>query len=406
MASRTRYRVAVFSEVYSENLGDGVIFDCMEEIFAPYGVHAVACDISGRSGWSSDATAPRDERRAHRRLASWLLRRSRFMRRLLNGVMWRLRKSRSRAFEQEIKLADAIIIGGGQLLTDRDWRFPPAILLILNLAKKHKKPIAIFGCGTEILGFRARRIYRKVLNYACYVSVRDAVSRTVLEAIRPTGGAHIDVHPDPVFALSGLPSGDASSQIDCERLLAFNVQPPSHFRQFAPELSGMSDDEYVNFWLRLAAGALTHAERLLLICNGDREDFHFAHYLATKLRLRGLSVDVVPRPTRPHEVIDQYRNVSRLVCTRMHAGIIAASLGVEVAPIVWDKKVDNVWEEFGTAAHVVPAKAILAEDPWSVVARYFQHSPRSRDSLFASADERLRAAAERCVFSLLVNDDR
>ena len=408
MTISSSFRIAVFAEVYSENLGDGVIFECMKEIFAPYGVHLVACDISGRAGWSSDATAPQGKRGTPRRLASWLLRRSQFMRRLLNGVMWRLRirKSRTRAWEQEIRVVDAIIIGGGQLLTDLDYGFPPALLSILSLAKKHKKPIAIFGCGAGNLGFRARRAYRKVLNYASYVSVRDAFSRTTLESIRPASGARIDIHPDPVFVLNGLCSRGTSSEIGGDRRLGFNVQPPSHFRRFAPELAELSDHEYVDFWSRMAARALTQSDRLLLICNGDREDYRYAHYLAKKLRLSGLSVDVAPRPTLPLEVINQYRNLSRLVCTRMHAGIIAASVGVEVAPIVWDKKVDHVWEEFGTAAHVAPANTIFAEDPWNVVARHFLHSPRLSDAHFSWADERIRAAAERCVSSLLVDDDR
>ena len=44
--------IAVIGEVFSPNLGDGVIADCMALLVERSGARAVHVDLSGKEGWS------------------------------------------------------------------------------------------------------------------------------------------------------------------------------------------------------------------------------------------------------------------------------------------------------------------------------------------------------------------
>ena len=121
--------------------------------------------------------------------------------------------------------------------------------------------------------------------------------------------------------------------------------------------------------------------------------------LVGKLSDNGISVELGRRPQSPGELLEQLAGVSRLVCTRMHAGIIAYGLGANVAAISWDKKVVGVWQAVGLGGNVVPPEVLLLDDPWE----YFL--PRiglvkEQPASLTHAQEQIVISARACMASL------
>lgn len=344
-------KVAVVGEIYSANLGDHAIYASMRQLLDARGVESVPLDLSGRDGFPADAPSPPAERTG--RLKDWLrplVRKSVSIRRLLNIFIWSWKgvASRRKKWEGIISSVDAVVIGGGQLLTDLDFGFPPKVFLVTGIARRLGKPVAIFGCGVGEWGLLARLLYRRSLKNVCFVSVRDDFSRDLLvREISPAGG--VRSHPDPAFTISEL---FPDYPKPAPGTLGINVQPPAHFRRFVPELSKLSDEDFLCFWVN-SIRKLQSRYSIAIQVNGAPADYDFATQIQSRLAAMRCPVKLFPRPTSLAELVCQISSSEKLVCTRMHAGIIGYSLGVNVRPLSWDRKVSDVWERAGASETVV-----------------------------------------------------
>ena len=391
--------IAIFGEIFSLNLGDAVIFDCLQRLFSLKGIHASPVDLSGRLSWFdlSPEKFQTDNVSLFRRLARIPLRRSRQLRRAYSAVNWYLsnRSQMIGRWENIIASSDAVLLGGGQLLTDMNFDFVPRIYDVANIAAHHCKPFAIFGCGVGAgWSWLAKKMYKDVATKAKYISVRDFDSKYLL---RHYGIDHIDidVHPDPAFSLgqSAWPlSLKTGSQI-----LGINFQPAVHFKTFRSELKNLQDEQYLDFWYRLARGACLAGNQVTLLTNGDPADFLEASKVATRLMSEGVSVRLEDRPSRPEQLLAHIGRVETLICTRMHAGIIAYTLGKRVVPVSWDRKVDGVWETVGLKSAVVPASVLLHSNPWGYFSERINNSPVANEDHISSLKVRVANAVDCCV---------
>lgn len=388
-------RVAVFGEIYSPNLGDGAIYQSLEKLFLVHHVKVLPVDLSGRSDWLRSPPIQAGVKKVGflRRLGRIPLRNSRFLRRAYSASSWYLkdRKDVVSRWEKIVESCDAIVIGGGQLLTDINFAFPPRLLAVARLAKKYEKPLAVFGCGVgRDWGYLAIRMYQEVLATASYVSVRDHESANLLSQYL-VGCGKVNVHPDPAFYAATKISRQSSPS--ARKLIGINFQPAAHFRAFVPGLRNLSDQDYSDFWYKLIRSACVMGETIIVLTNGDPADYETAQQVVTKLTGEGFSVELANRPIEPKQLYEQLSRLSTLICTRMHAGIVAYGLGVEVIPISWDRKVDGVWGAIGLGHRVVAADVLLHSDPWPISRqRIYGEEQRRQEDLLARIREELSSA--------------
>jgi polysaccharide pyruvyl transferase WcaK-like protein len=357
--------VSVFGEIYSKNLGDRIIFDSIKYCFNKYDIDTYPVDLSGRIGWQDTKINKVKKKSLCRNFARKMLASYRSLRRFHSASSWYLgsRKNVIKYWNSVIRSSDAVVIGGGQLLTDINFGFPPKIYEVARIAISLNKPFALFGCGVgKEWGYLASTMYRYVFNNACYVGVRDNLSASFLCSNKLD---HLDVHVLPDVAFIAGHALSVNNLVSSEKNIGFNFQHPVSFRNFVPELRNVSDDAFIKFWVKLIAGAINSGYSPLIITNGDELDFEFSKIVVNALKFENFEVALNQRPTRPEHLIESISNISILICTRMHAGITAFSLGKKVVPISWDKKVDGVWDYVGLGHLVVPAIALLHEDPWS-----------------------------------------
>lgn len=393
-------RIAVCGEIFSSNLGDGVIFDSIKYLLSKHNIEAVPLDLSGRSKWQPPSPLHNDNVSTGMKglILQPLVRNSSKLRRSYSYIKWysvskRISESK---WDNIISSCDAVIIGGGQLLTDIDFGFPPKIYEIYKIAKRLKKPLAIYGCGVDgPWSIPAQHMYKKTLEYAKYISVRDAYSREII--LKNIGNkSPVEVHPDPGFI--AFYAYNESIQ-KSENIIGFNIQPVSHFRAFVPSLKRLSEESYVNFWVRLIQGAYAEGYEPLIITNGDNNDFLQAKSVQSELFNLGIKSEVLPRATSPSQLIQQLSPIPILVSTRMHAGIIAYSLGSKVFAISWDKKVKNVWSTIASSYNVVDAEVLLKKDPWEYFKALMKDNVRD-DKKLISIDRCIQSSINECLTSL------
>lgn len=351
-------KIAVVGEIYSKNLGDNAIYECVRSLLEARGFSCVPVDLSGREGFEDGSRVVADGDRVSllRRMFRPLVRKSLFIRRSLNFALWIIKERRSLEilWRRQLASADAILIGGGQLITDLDFGFPPKLLLIKSLARQLGKPVAVFGCGVGNWGFFARLFYKNFFRDLRFVSVRDDFSRNYLRAQSVFDG-EIMVHPDPAFVISDLFPALYGSRKSGS--MGVNVHGAASFRRFVPELAGMTDEKFISFWID-SISKFTLKYDVSLFVNGDPNDFVVAQKIHEGLVGRGVHVELLPRPRALSELVSQVRGFEVVVCTRMHAGIIAYSFGSVVRPVSWDRKVDDVWLCAGEGAIVVSPAVI------------------------------------------------
>lgn len=393
-------RIAVCGEVFSSNLGDGVIFESIKYLLSKNNIEAVPIDLSGRNYYKNEKNSNDYNSNSIRKRLQPLIRSSSTLRRSYAMLKWYSlsKKKYIKHWEDVILSCDAVIIGGGQLFTDIDFGFPPKVYEIYNISKRFDKPLAIYGCGVdEPWGLFAKYMYEKILGYAKYISVRDYYSQNIFLK-SSVSCITVNVHPDPGF-MSGQVYNEHVQKSSTDTI-GFNIQPVSHFRAFVPSLKKITNEEYVNFWVQLIKGAYYGGKTPIILTNGDEDDFKQAQFISSELSKQGVQIKVLERAISPIQLINQLRDIPILISTRMHAGIIAYGFGSEVLAICWDKKVKNVWATIQEEKNVINANVLLRTSPWPYFHSLMKQQNLKDDNQLVSIHESICLSMNNCLISL------
>lgn len=338
-------RAAVFGEIYSHNIGDGIIFESLKWGLEKHGVAVVPCDISLRDGYPSENEKnkrPDNSTGLARQFARFFVRRSLSLRRITTAGSWYWggRGRFVERFEKDIKAADVVVIGGGQILVDRQLGFPLPIATIVNIARRHRKKIVIFSCGADRRqGLIARSIYRRMAKAATFISVRDSSSKEFLLSLDPK--LRVNVHPDVGFLISSVyPATEPVPRA----IVGMNIMPYRTLAVFSKAVRRDSKAAYNRAWEVLVGAMLDRGWHVRLMTNGDPLDQSAASKIYQAFS-QDERVTLEPAPMCPMDLAHQLQGVTALVATRMHSGIVAYSYGRTVVPICWDKKVIGTWSE-------------------------------------------------------------
>ncbi|MCW5730235.1 MAG: polysaccharide pyruvyl transferase family protein [Alphaproteobacteria bacterium] len=335
--------ILVCGERFSANVGDGAIAECLLHLLrqlAP-GLLVSAVDMSGRLRYESFG------RKRRRRLSVRLLRlvrRLRPLRRAASVLEWYLsgRRRLAERLEPLLPHAALMVIGGGQLLLDTELRFPLRIAAATGMASRAGIPTAFLGCGAAAsfspVGWRLlRRALAAPLT--CHVSLRD---RESLENVRRGFGDAIRVPlrlgADPaIFAAEVYGFRQRSDA----QAIGLGIMAPRLLRRRAGESAPFTDETVLRFWVGLAGRLRDAGHRIELFCNGAPADRAFLARVAGQL---GLPVPAPPRTAT--ELAWRIAGFRAIVAHRLHANILALSLGVPAVGLIWDDKL----RQFGRLA--------------------------------------------------------
>lgn len=112
---------------------------------------------------------------------------------------------------KQIRNCDIFILGGGSLLQDLKAHYLPILLSQIKIAQKLRKKTVIYGIGAGPIDTKlGKYLCRSILNYADLITVRDTMSKEVLEEC----GVHDVIQTaDPAFGIP-IPELNVVNPID------------------------------------------------------------------------------------------------------------------------------------------------------------------------------------------------
>jgi Uncharacterized conserved protein len=383
-------KVLVFNVIYSENLGDGLLAQCLEKVLRRSGnIEVETVDLAGRPDFGTTSARRRSALRLLHALPAFARQRA-----VSHALRSKLR-TLAREWDEKIASADAIVLGGGNLFQDDDLNFPLKIGTLLDCVRRSGKPLAIFAVGVaRDWSPQAHALFQQVDDTnLVYLSVRDEASRYNWQN-HFAAAPEPSVVPDPGFLAAQLVGAGSMVAASAQTyVVGICVTDPlilaRHSGKRRTPICMRTTKEYVQL-IRLL---ITRGHPVRLFCNGAREDQAFAERIFLDPRLARFrtteALQLFVRPRTPAELLGILRSTSVILAHRLHACIAAYALGIPHVGIGWDQKVSSffrsVWRDgfFADDRGTTPEQlAFLLE--WAVESG-IDHSDRTA-SLTAAQD--------------------
>lgn len=255
--------------------------------------------------------------------------------------------------------ADMILFVGGGLIKFRQEKFHQYIPQIL--AKAHQRQIPVFFNATGVEGYdeedeRCRGL-QEVLNYSCVkgISVRDDHGLLHETYLTPENRHKIVKAVDPALycrQIYGMKRDTASNTIGLGVIRS---------RIFADNGIEQIDEQFqLDLYKEMIELIEQKGYQVKLFGNGDINDHKFARQV---LEYAGKEEEtyLLPRPLETQELIANIASFKAIVAARMHANIIAYSLGVPSVGLVWNDKLLHWGERIGYSERFLRPDAFEAQ---------------------------------------------
>lgn len=354
-------KIVVFNVKYSENLGDGLLAQCVETALRNRADHieVETIDLAGRQDFGTG-------RGGQRRYALKLLHRLPvFARHRLVRFMLerRLRKLHDQ-WDAKIAAADAVVIGGGNLFQDDDLNFPLKVGKVLDCVCRHNRPLAIYAVGvSERWSRKAYHLFARLKQaQLVHLSVRDGFAQDNWREHFPEGPAAKIVR-DPgllVRAFSDLERHMPSAGL--QPTVGLCVTDPTILQRHASR--NMSKIPFCNIgnYRDLIGLLLDDGYRVILFCNGAREDQVFAEQIRNSVSMHRVigagMLDLAERPRVPDDLVRILHSTDVILAHRLHACIAAYALRIPHVGLGWDGKVEGFFNSVGREAYFVGNAAL------------------------------------------------
>ena len=333
--------------MYSPNLGDGLIAECITRIAAQGGMEPPRwLDIAGRQGFAAPqrpglrAAALGVLEHLPRPAANLTARAA-----LEPALRLKLRPT----WRESLAVADGVLIGGGQLLADSSLNFPLKLNALYDEARRAGAPVALYGVGVSAhWSPAAYHLFEDMLTgELARVSVRDDASRENLIRHLAEMGASppsIEVFPDPAFAAADL-FGSVTKPGQGRPRIGLGVTHPVALRTHGAKIS-VPDAEFVRRYGVLARRLSEAGYEAVLFTNGAGEDERLAAALAAEFGMKG-RVTLAPRAADPVGLAGRIAGFDGVIAHRLHANIVSYSYGIPQVGLGWDPKLEAFFAQTG-----------------------------------------------------------
>lgn len=353
-------RVVLLNVKYSPNLGDGLLSECLERELerALPGSKVVSVDLAGRTAY------PSGHGRMRGIALAFLERLPASLRRFTAWIMLRLviALRLQRHYRAGLKGAEAVVVGGGNLLTDADLNFPMKIAGALAQANGLGLPVAIYAVGVSSKwSRRGLRVFTQALERAgpIWTSVRDAASQRAWQrhfAGRAVRLPLLAVDPG-VLASCHYPQ---SLRRPGARKVGVCITDPLAVRYHSDPACSANLEQWYPAALR---SLVEHGFEVVLFTNGSPEDREYLHRRLHDWVRHARGPVVFGRSFEsPADLAALVSGCNAIVGHRMHACIAAYSFGIPAIGLRWDEKLDSFFQLAGRDEHMLdPAKVAAGE---------------------------------------------
>ena len=256
--------------------------------------------------------------------------------------------------------ADLIIFAGGGIIKYRYENFYTLISQVLQIAQEHNIPVFFNGVGVE--GYDGENENCRTLAGALNLpvvkgfSIRDDAA-TLQHCYLKTGEKRVQTVSDPAVWTAqcyGVKKKKDASVIGLgivrHRIFADNGTP-SIDRTFLLE-----------FWKEVIHGLEQRNLPWKLFTNGVSSDEEFAREILEECGMEEQAKKrMVPRPVEAKELVETISGFRAIIAGRMHANIVAYSLGIPSIGLVWNPKLQFWGEKIGHPERFLPPRELSAQ---------------------------------------------
>jgi len=347
----TTQRIVIAGEIYSPNLGDGIIHECLRYLFLRHMPEAeiLPLDISGRSGWQPrdhsgrrTPALPRIFRRETSPFFHWLN-----LARFQANYSHHLQPSWSRLLEDN----PILVIGGGKLLMDNQFDFPFKLHKLYQLAASPGIPIHLAACGVgSDWSSLSRQWLNPLLQQAATLSVRDLPSRADLVKAFP--GCRPVVTCDPAIWAKQVYSPPVTAAKN--NRIGLGVINSRDANSSQSPADKMSEVEYLDLWLRIIRQLSANGFEVEIFTNGNHYDTLAAARLLRLCQFHSIPCQMAAPPLHPADLVAQISSYQGMIVSRLHASLVAAAFQTPCIGLSWDNKVAAFYQQLGFAERAVP----------------------------------------------------
>lgn len=339
-------RLAISGELYSANVGDRAIHDCLQYLLKRLDpeIEIISVDLSGRISSGSVTERVSLNQRVALLAALPIFYPALMLLNLASQQVKQLRGQHSR-WRQKLQTVDLLVMGGGQLLMDDALNFPLKISSLMNVAQSLNLPFCFSACGVGSTYTRlGRRLLCDALVGAQSISLRDHLSQDRLKRLCPGLASQVTMDP-AVWAADVYTFPPAVQKSGC---IGLGVINRNEANLHLPLEQRYSKNAWEQLWLDLIGELTRDNQQVELFTTGSPVDDLFAQALLPNAQKRGWSrVSLAPRPVNPRQLLGALRNYSVVVAARLHAAILANAIGISTIGLSWDKKVQTYYFESG-----------------------------------------------------------
>ncbi len=329
---------------YSPNLGDGLLSECLEKGLKLHGASAESSsiDLAGRTEFGETISGRGAVMAMLDALPDGL-----------RGLAVRAplalqsRRKWGPHYEAGMTGADAVAIGGGNLLSDHDLNFPTKLALALRTAAARQLPVALYACGMGAhWSAEGDRRMRRALQTGALetVFVRDAASKARWDArFGGESGKAALVVRDP-----GLLAQQTYGVVPREkgRAPVVGIAVMSHVAIRYHATAAVDEDGLHRWYIEVIRELSRRGARVVVFTNGAPEDQATVELLRPQIAQISGEIEIC-RPRTPAELSAIVGGCDSIVAYRMHAVIAAYSHGVPALALSWDDKLDAFMASVG-----------------------------------------------------------
>ncbi|QQR68676.1 MAG: polysaccharide pyruvyl transferase family protein [Alphaproteobacteria bacterium] len=389
----SRHRYVICGAIYSDNLGDGVIAECLAAALRQHdpASEIVFLDIAGRTHFGHDYLP-------EKQLALRILRiLPRVARPVLVAALLAVRLvGWSRRWSGMIKPGDRVIIGGGNLLCDMHLNFPMKLAALDAVAHRKGAATALHAVGVSARWSRlAHCLFARVVGRAQAVrlSVRDEESRQHLVHHLNLTEAQVDLARDPGFLAAQV----YTRPTEIMGGVGINLADPRELKFYTKsgQDTGFVVAEHLACWREIISRLIHQERRVVVFTNGAREDHEWLNEVVVSLgeHLAGSPyLTIMPRASTPAELVQQISGLDVLIAHRLHAHIVAYAMGIPAVGLLWDTKLESFFKLVDMPQRLIAPEKFGVEEIWRILGEVDHRPPDvARRMDLAEASDRVVA---------------
>lgn len=336
-------KVLVIGELYSENLGDGVICENVKHLIEKYvdNVSVDLLDLSGREGFNMVAVAENkvEYKTGYKaKLKKYFADKNRsFLKSGFNRIVYAREKMVYRdkianITKQIDKDYDFAVFAGGQLFLDYFLIYMEAVMEVLS---EKNIPVIFNACGFgDIVNDYKLNKFKKILSMDNVISITvrdyvDKVNNKILKGnkLQATQTSDAGLWSKETY---GITDEKTSRKIGIGVIYRNDILFMNQQKELLMNIIKDLDNKNVEWEL---------------FTNGGLDDQSFAQDFFEDIHSERKKM--APRSKTPSELVELISTYDSIISFRLHSHIVATSLQVPSIAIFWDKKVNFFFETYG-----------------------------------------------------------